>query len=563
MSKTLASEETSRTASLLLLGILLRSLKPQSKKKEDAEEILSKIDELDKSLKLLVEQSNLEYLYVAKGAPYYSRDHEHETFCLKGTRIELLSHITYWANRDDKFMFWLNGMAGTGKSTIARTVVQGFKERGLLSASFFFKRGEADRVPEALTAIKNDRNITSKSLRNQFDQLLYQPLQKLQPGQSTTIVIIIDALNEYDGDDDIKLILHLLFKLQEIQSVRLRVVLTSKPELPIRLGFQEEKTIRPWFSMSFLPTGADGSPFVHLAATLCRFVGDEDWLPDERLTAVLQDKASTATSTSNLDKTYVPVLNQLFIAKNKKEFEQLLEEFQNIIGVIVLLATPLSVTTLKQLTRIPEKKITDRLKKFHSVLHVPADLEAPVRILHLSFRDFLTHTEGDFRIDEENTHRQITSDCLRVMNTQLRNNICDLASYGIQYKDIDPQIIQQRLRTYLQHSCYYWVHAAADSRGPFRSSHISSLLSRWTHASIGLGRQDHQALGYGDGYTAANAKGPFMCGYISGLFPRWAHAGIGLGRQDHQALEYGDKHAAADDRGQSKRHELIGLVSLS
>lgn len=42
-------------------------------------------------------------------------------------------------------MFWLNSMAGTGKSTISQTVAGRLKQQHLLGASFFFKRGEEDR----------------------------------------------------------------------------------------------------------------------------------------------------------------------------------------------------------------------------------------------------------------------------------------------------------------------------------------------------------------------------------------------------------------------------------
>ncbi|KAJ6063670.1 hypothetical protein N7499_012350 [Penicillium canescens] len=461
---------------------------------KEAENILLKIDELSESLKLLLEQSSLMHLHVVKGALYDSHIHEHEDFCLPGTRTELLSRITDWAKSDDKFIFWLNGMAGTGKSTIARTVAQG------------------QLVPEVLSAIKTDPRITSKFLRDQFHQLLYQPLLKLQPDQSTTIVIVIDALDECDRDDDIKLILHLFFRLQEIQSVRLRVVLTSRPELPIRLGFLKEDNyqdlvlhelpapviehdIRVFLEYKLsaiqrehsLPSDWPGNkrleqlvqmalPLFIFAATLCRFVGDEDWFPEERLTAVLQDEATT--STSDMDRTYLPVLHQLLNAKNKKDFERLLQEFQDIIGVIVLLAVPLSVVTLAQLTGIPENKIVNRLKRFHSVLSVPADLEAPVRVLHLSFRDFLIHTEGDFHINEKNTHRQIALNCLRVMDTRLRHNICDLASYGIQRQDIDPQVIQQRLPADLQYSCCYWVHHLKQSQGAIPEFEILSFLQK-------------------------------------------------------------------------------------
>jgi ABC-type cobalt transport system substrate-binding protein len=500
---------------------------------KEAENLLLKIDEVGESLKLLLENSSLMHLHVVEGALYDCRVHEHEDFCLSGTRTELLSHITDWANSDDKPIFWLSGMAGTGKTTIARTVAKEFKERGLLGASFFFKRGEADRgtatylvtsiagqlvtrhrqlVPDVLNAIKAEPMITSKFLKYQFDHLLYRPLLKLQPDQSITTVIVIDALDECDDDDDIKLILDLLFRLQEIQSVRLRVVLTSRPDHPILQGFQKEDNhqglvlheipapviehdIRLFLEEKLsviqcehsLPSDWPGNkqmeqlvqmavPLFIFAATLCRFVGDEDWLPEERLTAVLQDEATE--SICAMDRTYLPVLNQLFAAKNKKEVEQLLQEFQNVIGVIVLLATPLSVVTLAQLTGITEKKIVNRLKRFHSVLSVPVDPRAPVRILHSSFRDFLIRTEGKFRINEKDTHRQIALNCLRVMRTRLGRNICDLASYGTEFQDIDPQIIQQRLPADLQYSCCYWVHHLKQSQGSISESEILSFLQK-------------------------------------------------------------------------------------
>jgi len=39
---------------------------------------------------------------------------------------------------NSKCIFWLNGMAGTGKSTISRTIAQELAEKKRLAASFFF-----------------------------------------------------------------------------------------------------------------------------------------------------------------------------------------------------------------------------------------------------------------------------------------------------------------------------------------------------------------------------------------------------------------------------------------
>ena len=65
--------------------------------------------------------------------------------CLHGTRVEILREIDVWSkNADGASIFWLNGMAGTGKSTIARTAARAFENEGRLGASFFFSRGEGD-----------------------------------------------------------------------------------------------------------------------------------------------------------------------------------------------------------------------------------------------------------------------------------------------------------------------------------------------------------------------------------------------------------------------------------
>ncbi|CAI4215661.1 unnamed protein product [Parascedosporium putredinis] len=51
--------------------------------------------------------------------------------------------ISDWANDPgSEAIFWLNGKAGTGKSTISRTIAFSFAKAGELGASFFFKRGE-------------------------------------------------------------------------------------------------------------------------------------------------------------------------------------------------------------------------------------------------------------------------------------------------------------------------------------------------------------------------------------------------------------------------------------
>lgn len=58
--------------------------------------------------------------------------------CLGGTRTDLLLELEGWLeDEQSQCMFWLNGLAGTGKSTIAQTFAEITFTEGKLGASFF------------------------------------------------------------------------------------------------------------------------------------------------------------------------------------------------------------------------------------------------------------------------------------------------------------------------------------------------------------------------------------------------------------------------------------------
>ncbi|KNB15809.1 hypothetical protein FOXG_21494 [Fusarium oxysporum f. sp. lycopersici 4287] len=113
-------------------------------------EVIQSLEQRINSLSIpihnLDNRTALNQLPIAEGASFDSRAEEHNPTCLPDTRVELLNKISCWIDdADAKAIFWLSGMAGTGKSTISRTVARRRHERGELGASFFFKRGETDR----------------------------------------------------------------------------------------------------------------------------------------------------------------------------------------------------------------------------------------------------------------------------------------------------------------------------------------------------------------------------------------------------------------------------------
>jgi len=71
----------------------------------------------------LIGGANVSKLPYAERAAYNHRTWEHEDRCLPDTRVQLRQQITEWyENPRSPCIFWLNGMAGTGKSLLAEYV---------------------------------------------------------------------------------------------------------------------------------------------------------------------------------------------------------------------------------------------------------------------------------------------------------------------------------------------------------------------------------------------------------------------------------------------------------
>jgi pantothenate kinase-related protein Tda10 len=81
-------------------------------------------------------------LLYAIDAPFDSYHRQHEPTCLENTRVDVLRRIFDWVDRqDEQCIFWLNGLAGMGKSTIARTIAREYSKWKRLRASFFSRGG--------------------------------------------------------------------------------------------------------------------------------------------------------------------------------------------------------------------------------------------------------------------------------------------------------------------------------------------------------------------------------------------------------------------------------------
>jgi NACHT domain len=486
-----------------------------------------------------LDENPLDLLPFVTQATFDASEKEDDPLCLPGTRVDLLQQIRAWADGNDEgYIFWLSGWAGTGKSTIARTVARECYDKGCLGASFFFSRGKEDvshagkffttialqlaanfpnlgrLIREAASA---NHNIASKTQKEQWKLLIRGPLSKLEADSlQLPLVLVIDALDECEDDNDIKRILDLFFEAKAFETVRLRIFVTSRPEIPIRLKFHKfpgifhqnlilheipqktkDRDILVFFEHRFgairnesddlsddwpgrqcidkLVSTAHGL-FIY-AATVCRFIenGIYDFPADDLLRLVLPEKNIASTSrqrsgnitthespTEELDMIYTHALeHSLRNARHEKDKEQLTGICRQVLGAVVILFDPLSPIALAKFLDIDDGIVRKRLDSLRAILDVPDKQECPIRLLHPSFRDFLLDGKRcrtqQFWVEEKKAHSTIVDCCVRLMSDQLRRDICRLNAAGTLTRDVQGDIINHCLPAELQYACLYWV----------------------------------------------------------------------------------------------------------
>jgi hypothetical protein len=467
-------------------------------------------------------ESPLNRLPCATDAPFNSYTRQHEPTCLPNTRVDLLREIYSWADREDERRFFLlHGLAGTGKSTISRTVARRYFEQQSLGASFFFSRGGGDvgnaskfvtsiavqlatSVPtlhrHVCGAITERPDIAKESLRDQWHQLVLRPLLRLDRSRShLSYIVVIDALDECDDSSNIRTILQFLAEIRSLKMVRIRVFLTSRSEIPIRYGFyQIPDTERQDFILhSISPSIADHDISVFLeyyltfigqersldanwpgenvvrslvrnagglfiwAATACRFISEGKRFAAERLRAIIDSSTSTLTAPEkHLNEIYITVLNHTvsdYTNEKKDQYRML----RYILGSIVILHSPLSVGSLARLVHTAQQNVEQTLQDLHAILDIPEDSTLPIRLYHPSFRDFLLDKKryGDlnFWVDERQLHQTLAESCIKLLSNFLKQDICGVEAPGVLVTSLESSQVEKCLPPEIQYACLYWI----------------------------------------------------------------------------------------------------------
>ena len=420
----------------------------------------------------------------------------------------------------DQRVFWLNGLAGTGKSTIAQTFAETTFADGKLGASFFCSRDFADRSnlqtifptlafqlayqyprfrTELLQVLKARPDVGRESLCLQMEKLIVRPLKAV----SIPTLIIIDALDECKDEEPASAILSVLSRYtDEIPDVKFFI--TDRPEPRIRSGFRL-KSLRPITEVFKLhsverssvdsdiklffrarlteiakarsdcdftedwPSSSDinilcekAAGFFIYASTVVKIVAFRHRTPTEQLERITSLPQNTAhEGRSGIDLLYSQVLEQAVADVGADEDdEEIYRRFKAVVGTVLLVFNPLSVGALSDLLRLPN--IPTTLHSLHSLLLIPDDPEDPVRIFHKSFPDFLTDhkrcKDNRFFVDPTIHHADIVLSCLKLMGKKLKRNICNLEDHAVLSEVKDLSTYQKKhIGDALEYSCQFWT----------------------------------------------------------------------------------------------------------
>ncbi|KAG5657303.1 hypothetical protein KAF25_005867 [Fusarium avenaceum] len=229
-------------------------------------ELRSNLHDFRRELLSKFNLSMLDRIPYVENAVFDSQQVDRQGMCLVGTQCNALSTIQSWAESPDSDpIFWLVGKAGTGKSSIARTVAncldqrQQFysresqlDDRTILGATFFMSQEDPSRNTVKLvfptlarTLARNlpdlgeqisqnfyrDTTVGHKKLVEQMRRLISEPMAVVSKALmlSVRLIIIIDSLDECQDSSEAEELLRLLPILCKYHPLDVRILVISRP----------------------------------------------------------------------------------------------------------------------------------------------------------------------------------------------------------------------------------------------------------------------------------------------------------------------------------------------
>ena len=434
--------------------------------------------------------------------------------CMPGTRQDIFEAVDRWLDDvSESNILCIRGSPGSGKSTIASSLVSRITERGQLSANFAFKR-ENITLRDPTTVWRTIAHDLSR--HEAFAQTLVQVLKgpNLHPGRSdimsdfrylikepftrslphATSIIVIDAVDECSSEGSLAGQRKTFFDtLTEWSSLpgRCKLIVTARDDhipdtfravckqLTLLTGADVNESvnedIRRFFEIRIAEFGEclDSEMLVRervferltsraaglfiWANTVVRFM--DEGIHQERLELVLN---GTMGGGDNIIKLYQQFLEFSF----PRPDDYMMSVFRHVVGAIVLSKVPLHEDDLPHFTSEQKPSVKSILDNLSTFLSTGA--HGRVRISHLSFSEFLcdpSQCPKPFYIDQKVINEELMTACFRLMRDGLRFNICRLETshlFNWQVEDLS-QRIKTNVGSALLYSCRYWAAHLQDT----------------------------------------------------------------------------------------------------
>ncbi|EUC54565.1 peptidase C14, partial [Rhizoctonia solani AG-3 Rhs1AP] len=321
--------------------------------------------------------------------------------CTEGTRVDLLGQILGWIESSDSgSIYWMNGMAGTGKTTIAYSLCEELDTSYKLAASFFCSRllPECRDVNLIIPSIafqlarssrpfrfvlsrvlERDPGVHTRLPHLQFDSLVSQPLLEVRSTLPENLVVVIDALDECENKESTSRILEIL--LTKSTNLPLKFIVSSRPEPEIRDEMLKQsnqaKSRVVLHELDRLTVQADietylrsaliqvqptedqiatlveraGILFIY-AATVVRYIAHDRFRrnPRARLVNVLSSSSASENKHREIDELYTIILRAALDDPNLDKSER--EDIVQVLNSVICAQEPLTVDALSKLLKI-------------------------------------------------------------------------------------------------------------------------------------------------------------------------------------------------------------------
>jgi len=438
--------------------------------------------------------------------------------CMEGTRKYILDQIIVRVTNgpgqggvDQSTPYWIYGLPGIGKTSLAHSICKKLDERKQLAGAFFCRRDDTNAsepiniLPTLIYQLAKTsppfRSIVIEHLhKNQLmtpqsmqDTLFLELIRSIPPHSNPDIlVVVIDALDECGNTQSRADILKVLIDAAA-PAPWLKIIITSRPEVDIirslgtaakyDLGADQEANAdlqtfaqhqlnlvaSRWSLPTPWPTETLFNKVILRANGLFIFIKtlvlalEECGDPEECLKEALQ--GSTSAGSESLYSLYSSIV---------KAHSKIVGFWRMIVVITTAQYRPLRKEPIAELARVKPFFVETLVNGLSSLLYRDEGANGAIRVRHLSISEFFASNRCNYQVDLRAAHVQQGIACLRTMVKQLRFNICKLEDSRLANTDITdlPLRIEQNISDPLQYSSLYW------------SSHLRSTPDKIQHGAI-------------------------------------------------------------------------------